>query len=169
MIDDLIDRVLVREGGYVDHPSDRGGPTNMGIMHQTLAAWRGRPVTESDVRDLTKDEARAIYRVNYFTKPGLDIVPDSATQELLFDYSVNAGPAAAVKALQKAVGTIADGVIGPVTRQYVRAVTNWEAMFYRIKCIRAEHFIRILATPSQSVFANGWANRLAEFEYRRST
>lgn len=167
-IDDLIDRLLEREAGYVNHPADRGGPTNFGITQATLAAWRRQPVSEFQVQALSKDEARAIYRANYFERPGLDCVPDPQVQELLFDWAVNAGPAAAVKGLQKAVGATPDGAIGPLTRAAVATVANWEALFYRLKALRAEQFMRILADASQAVFATGWANRLGEFDYRRA-
>jgi lysozyme family protein len=167
-IDALIERVIEREGGFVNHPADRGGATNMGITQGTLAAWRGHPVTVDQVRMLSRDEAAAIYRANYFVKPGFDCVPDPQVQELLFDYAVNAGPAAAAAALQKAVGAGMDGVIGPKTRAAVAAQTNWEAIFYNIKATRAVQFIRILKDETQCVFAPGWANRVGAFEYRRA-
>jgi lysozyme family protein len=53
--------ILASEGGYVDHKDDPGGATNMGITFNTLKAWRGKPVTKQDVRNLTKKEALDIY------------------------------------------------------------------------------------------------------------
>ena len=71
----MIDSILKREGGLVDHPSDRGGPTNFGITQRSLAKWRGDSVTKGDVRRMTQDEARAIYRSTYFTQPKIDKLP----------------------------------------------------------------------------------------------
>jgi lysozyme family protein len=66
MTDDaIISEVLAREGGYVDHPADRGGPTNFGITLATLADFVGHPVTASDVRLLDETTARTIYRSRY--------------------------------------------------------------------------------------------------------
>jgi lysozyme family protein len=169
LIDSLITRVIQKEGGYVDHPADRGGPTNHGITLATLHAWRRAPVSAWDVQLLSEDEARAIYRANYFEKPGLDAVTDPAIQEFLFDYAVNSGPAAAVKALQTALGVTADGDFGPISRAALGKVTNHLALFYRLKAERYELLLRFIGRdPGQAVFAAGWANRLDHFEQRIS-
>ena len=69
-IEQILDDILRREGGYVNHPADRGGPTNFGITAQTLGSWRklGRPATAAEVQALTEPEARAIYRQPCFTR-----------------------------------------------------------------------------------------------------
>jgi len=71
-IDAILDRIIRREGGYVNHPADRGGATNFGITAQTLGNWRklGRPATVAEVMALTETEARAIYRQQYIAGPG---------------------------------------------------------------------------------------------------
>src|SRR5690606_13690489 len=68
-IDTILDEIIRREGGYVNHPADRGGPTNFGITAQTLGSWRklGRPATAAEVQALKEPEARAIYRQQYIT------------------------------------------------------------------------------------------------------
>ena len=88
-IDALIDALIDREGGYVNHPADRGGPTSFGITQRTLSDWRGRPVSAADVQALTPDEARQIYQVLYVDRPQLDRVQDVALRELLVDCAVN--------------------------------------------------------------------------------
>ena len=82
--------VLQYEGGFVDHPRDPGGATNMGITHATLAGWRKRPVTVADVRALTRDEAAAIYRQMYWSAIGADRLPDGVDL-IAFDIAVNMG------------------------------------------------------------------------------
>lgn len=109
---------LRQEGGFVDHPLDPGGATNMGITRRTLATSRGvspwwkLPV--ADVRKLAEPEAASIYRARYWQPcrgdalpPGLDLA--------VFDYAVNSGPDRAIQALQRALGVTADGRIGPQT------------------------------------------------------
>jgi len=170
-VDTLIDDVLRREGGYVDHPVDRGGPTNYGITQATLSNWLGRPASIYDVTTMSEETARAIYRLNYFVKPGYDAIADAPLQALMFDFAVNSGPAAATKALQVALQKMglypdtADGVIGPQTRQALRGVANWPELYFRVKCERYELYLRFIGRdPSQAVFATGWANRMDEFQ-----
>ena len=164
-IDQLIDNVIAREGGYVNNSADAGGPTKYGITLATLHDWRKTPVGASDVANMTMDEARAIYKANYFTKPGLDAVTDPQIQEFLFDYGINSGPGAAVKALQTAIGVPADGGFGPVSRAALAKINNMQALFYRLKAERYELLLRYIGRdPRQAVFATGWANRLDQFE-----
>ena len=166
-IDTLIDNVIAREGGYVDHPLDAGGPTKYGITQATLSAWSGRSMSAADIQNMSEATARAIYKSQYFTQPGFDAISDEALQEMMFDYAVNSGPRAAVSALQMALrqmklytGEI-DGVIGPLCRQALRAVVNWGELYYRVKCERFEAYLRYIGRRNdQAVFATGWANRM---------
>ena len=169
-VDTLIDAVLRREGGYVNHPADRGGPTNYGITQATLSGWLGRQATAADVAAMSLDTAREIYRKQYFLTPGYDAIPDAALQALVFDFAVNSGPGAATKALQTALQKMGlypgavDGVIGPQTRQALRGATNWPELYFRVKCERYELYLRFIGRdPAQAVFATGWANRMDEF------
>ena len=83
--------VLASEGGYVNHPRDPGKATNMGITIATLRAWRGRPVTNADVRDLSQEEALQIYKAQYWDTVRADQLP-LGLDYLTFDYGVNSGP-----------------------------------------------------------------------------
>jgi lysozyme family protein len=149
-IDDLITRVIEREGGYVNHPDDRGGPTKYGITQATLSAWRKSPVTAVQVEALTEGEARAIYRAEYFR--GMEAVTDPKVLEFLFDYSVNSGPGRALKALMVVLGAQALGTVDQAT------------LFWPLICERLDNFLRIVGRDhSQAVFAEGWANRITEW------
>jgi len=160
--DAILDEVIRREGGYVDHPHDRGGPTNFGITMRTLAAWRGRPVTRDEVRDLTEDEARAIYQRQYLSRPGFDQIADPLLRGLLVDYGVHSGPMRAISDLQRAARVTVDGVIGPQTLAAVAAV-GAESIRRAVLRARGEYLARLLSDPSQRVFAAGWLRRLMEF------
>ena len=109
---------MAREGGHVDDPDDPGGATNHGV---TLATYRrvGRDrdgdgrITAADVARITVAEAVEIYLEHYWRRPGLSALPE-AVQPNVFDMHVNAG-AQAVRILQRLVGVVPDGVVGPRT------------------------------------------------------
>jgi hypothetical protein len=109
-----VDIILGHEGGFVDHPRDPGGATNFGITLKTLAAWRDEPVTADDVREMTPEEARLIYRANYWNALNCDNLPPGVDL-VCFDFGVNAGVGRAAKTLQKVVAVEADGQVGPIT------------------------------------------------------
>ncbi len=73
-IDTLLDELIEREGGYVDHPADRGGPTCWGVTEATArtAGWTG------PMRALPRTLALDIYRRRYWASPGLDRVAERA-------------------------------------------------------------------------------------------
>src|SRR5690606_30114446 len=95
-IEQLIDRVIEREGGFVDHLHDRGAATKYGITASTLGRWRGRHVTAREVRALDLSEARDIYSTQYIEQPGFLDLPGHGPCELreqVVDFGVIAGPA----------------------------------------------------------------------------
>ena len=82
------------EGGFVDNPRDPGGATSLGVTQRTLAAWRHKPVTISDVRNLGTNEAGQIYRALYWDHAGGDALP-KGVDLMAFDIAVNMGTARA--------------------------------------------------------------------------
>lgn len=151
--------IFAHEGGYVDHPKDPGGVTNFGITRATLAAWRGRPVSRDEVRDLTRGEAEAIYRARYWAPvkgdalpPGLDLVA--------LDAAVNSGVPRSVQWLQRALGVPADGRIGPVTLQAAQAAAPAEVIARA--CALRRGFLQGLR--GWGSFGRGWSRRLARVE-----
>lgn len=159
---DLIEDVIVREGGYVDNSADSGGSTKYGITQATLAAWRKHPVTAQDVQDLQMPEARLIYEGQYLNAPGLYRITDPTLQALLFDSAVQHGPETAVRWLQAAVSVPIDGSCGPVTATAANA--NPARAYRQVLATRVRYYGSIISNNhSQAVFAAGWANRVAEF------
>lgn len=161
--DELIDDILTREGGYVNHPADRGGPTNFGITQATLSRWRGHTVSAASVQALTIEEARDILSTEYLEQPGFLHLPEPLRAQVV-DFAVTSGQAQAVKNLQGLVGTERDGILGPVTRgavsahdPYTLAVRYWQERirFYAQLAARPAKALR----PSQQPFLNGWLNR----------
>ena len=104
--------VLWAEGGYVDDPLDPGGATNLGITLGVLREWRHTAVTKSDVQNLTREEAGAIYRARYWNAIRGDELP-AGVDLMVFDACVNLGPGRSARMLQAAVGVAQDGAIGP--------------------------------------------------------
>ena len=171
-IEAMIDDVIRREGGFTDHPADRGGPTNFGITQKTLARYLGRETTREDVRRLSRELAAEIYRRVYYLAPRIDTAPRSI-RAFLFDSAVNHGPRRAVRFLQQVCNAAGfgrlsvDGLMGPATRRQAAAAEKrmgpWllaalaeeRRMFYRLIVER---------DPSQRVFFKGWMNRLDEFD-----
>ncbi len=161
-MDEILEALIRREGGFVDHPQDRGGPTKFGITLETLAAWRGGPVTSNDVAALSAAEAKRIYLARYVTDPGFERLPDPL-RELIVDAAVNHGVKRAIELLQRALGVEADGVFGPITKARLEALDPHEA-YRRLLAERVRFYGRIVRlNPSQVVFISGWLARMAEF------
>jgi lysozyme family protein len=153
--------VLKHEGGYVNHPKDPGGRTNLGVTQRVWEAWTGRPATEQEMRALTVEMVAPLYRKKYWEKvrapdlaPGLDLH--------VFDFGVNAGPARAMRYLQMMVGTNPDGIYGPATK---RALSNYLDQYTTAKAVKRygelrEGYYRQLRTfPT---FGRGWLRRNRE-------
>ncbi len=151
-----VDEILEREGGYVNHPRDRGKCTNRGITIAVLQEWRGVPVTCADVRALTELEARQIYRARYWNA----VHGDSLARGLdlmVFDGAVNSGPGRSAKWLQEALRVEVDGAIGPMTLRAAAAVNDVSAVIRRIVHIRMAFLRRLDTWPD---FGDGWTKRV---------
>ena len=157
--DPALAHVLAFEGGFVNHPLDPGGATNLGITRATLARARGRPVTIAHVRALTRTEAASIYRRFYWNVVRADDLP-GGLDLAAFDLAVNAGPVRAARLLQRALGVPQDGVIGPRTLAAARAAHPIEAIAALTRARLG--FLHRLAT--WRVFGRGWGRRVAAVE-----
>lgn len=154
-----VDEIFAHEGGFVDHPKDPGGATNWGITIGTLSAWLGRPATVVQVRNLTKAEARQIYRRNYWDKVRGDALP-AGIDLVAFDPAVNSGVGRGSKWLQRSLAVAADGKIGPVT---IAAAVDADHVAVIVKaCGLRMGFLRGLKTFS--TFGRGWSRRVASVE-----
>lgn len=152
-------RVLAQEGGYVDHPLDPGGATNLGITRRTLAVWRCiKPwwkLPKSKVRALTRREAGRIYRARYWDRVCGDKLP-AGVDYAVFDYAVNSGVARAAKALQRVMGAKADGIVGPKT---LAAITRHHPKTIIRRLIAGRRsFLQRLRT--WKTFGRGWTARV---------
>lgn len=154
--------ILAHEGGYVDHPRDPGGATNLGITRATLAAWRKvklAEVSKFDVRKLSRKEAAGIYRARYWEfcrcgelPPGIDLV--------VFDAAVNSGPRRSARWLQASLGVKTSGSVGPAT--ITAAAHGDAAKIVRAALARRKAFLRGLS--NWKTFGRGWSRRLASIK-----
>lgn len=170
-IDELIDGVIQREGGFVDNAADRGGATNMGITQKTLAAWVGHSVTVDDVRNLTPDTARQIYRHVFYDAPRFAGLPIEI-QPVVFDTAVNSGPPRAMRFVQSVInqagfGPVSeDGEMGPQTGDAAAKAQAAMGPFFCNAIVdeRLEFYNRLVqADPSQGRFLRGWQARAVSF------
>ena len=161
MITTHIRNVIQREGGYVNHPADRGGPTKYGVTQKTLARHRGAWVTEQDVQDMPREEAEEIYEHTYWIQPGYDSLDISPTmEEMVLDAAIHHGTHKCTKMLQAAVNATQDGDLGPKTRASIDRLDDFQLAAYFI-AERVVFFGEIVDNDhSQAVFIEGWLKRM---------
>lgn len=180
-IDDLIDEVIAREGGYSDHPADRGGATNMGI---TQAVARANGYTGA-MQALPRGVAKNIYRRLYWERPGYAFVAETSWSIAaeLFDTAINMGVAAATGFLQRALNALnrnqkdypdlkVDRSLGARTLAALRAfralrgAAGDRVLLKAIEALQGERYIALAESrPANEVFLYGWlANRIGSGE-----
>ncbi|MBO1078108.1 hypothetical protein IAI61_03625 [Roseomonas sp. 573] len=169
---ELIDGVLGREGGYANHPADKGGETMWGvtIARARAAGYRG------NMRDMTRTEAVEIYCLYYWTQPGFDRIEDMDPQlaERLFDAGINCGTGRAGQWLQRTLNVmngkgslyadmIVDGQCGAITRAALgsfiqrRGQEGKAVLREAVKSFQAAHYLGLAESDaSQEAFIYGW-------------
>src|SRR5919106_637630 len=177
-VDDLIDELIEREGDYVNHPADKGGPTRFGI---TEAVARAHGYAGA-MAGLPREEAAAIYRRLYWLRPKFDQVAQRVARVAteLFDTGANMGPAVAATFLQRALTAlnrggkdypdlVPDGRVGPATLAAldafleVRGTEGGETVLLRaLEALQGERYLRLAERrPANEAFLYGWlANRI---------
>ena len=146
------------EGAYGADPDDpgnwTGGAVGLGACRGTKFGISAASYPSLDIAGLTLDDARAIYRRDYWAPIAGDTLPPSLAM-LLFDAAVNAGVMTAIGWLQRALGVARDGVLGPLTLAAVaRAAEEREALYAEFQTAR------LTALPAEPRFRHGWEMRL---------
>ena len=160
---DIIGAIIAREGGFVDRPEDRGGPTKYGVTLTTLQRWRQRPCSMSDIQTLTEPEARQILTELFLIQPGFHQIADQSLRAFATDWGVNSGPSIAIKSLQDSVRVTVDGNLGAQSIKAVNA-TDPRTLFLKLFSARLKFIGHLIShQPTQAVFAEGWLTRLADF------
>lgn len=149
-------KVYEVEGGYSDHPEDKGGKTKYGITEETLKAWEeftGR--VHLGIQHLSREQATEIYYDLYWEKIKGDQIPDGLNL-MVFDHAVHAGPGVAIRHMQKAIGTLADGIIGPMTLGRL-SYLDTKDFFLAVHDITVS---RLAIAKKSPTFWLGWFNRI---------
>jgi lysozyme family protein len=176
-INELIDDVIEREGGYVNHPADRGGATNWGIT-EAVARRQGYV---GDMRALPRSDAAAIYKRLYWLSPRFDAISERAPKLAaeMFDTGINMGTGTATGFLQRALNALnregadypdvkVDRSVGAATLGALdaflkkRGRAGESVLLKAIEALQGAHYLNIAeARPSQEAFVYGWlANRI---------
>tara|TARA_B110000444_G_C18428869_1_gene405855 strand:- start:77 stop:589 length:513 start_codon:yes stop_codon:yes gene_type:complete len=152
-----LELILHHEGGYVNHPKDPGGETNLGVTKRVYEEWGGT----KDMVDLLVEDVAPIYEKNYWGRTKCDDLP-SGLDLCVFDFAVNAGPGRAAKYLQQIIGTTVDGGIGPNT---LKAVYNYveevgvQGMIEEYQSGRQSYYEQL---STFETFGRGWTRRVEE-------
>ena len=151
--------ILKSEGGFVNHPRDPGGMTNLGVTRNVWKDWVKHDVDEAEMRSLTPEIVTPLYKARYWDACRCDDLP-RGVDYAVFDGAVNMGPFRAAKLLQAALGVTADGSIGRTTIAAATAADPVELLeaFSQGK----EAFYQSLATFA--TFGKGWLNRVSHVQ-----
>ena len=156
--DECLKAILKHEGGYVNHPKDPGGMTNLGVTKRVWDDWIGSTSSEEDMRALTPEDVGPLYKKNYWDRVKGDHLP-SGIDLAVFDWAVNSGTGRAAKKLQAMIGTEPDGGIGPNTLrtldEYIEhhGVENTISNYTEVR----QDFYESLSTFD--TFGKGWTRR----------
>ena len=152
-----LETILHHEGGYVNHPKDPGGETNLGVTKRVYEEWGGT----KDMKDLLVEDVAPIYKKNYWDKLKGDNLP-SGLDLCVFDFGVNAGPGRAAKYFQSMIGTTPDGGIGPMTLKALDIYSGAHGLVETIEEYqkRRQEYYEKLSTFA--TFGRGWTRRVNE-------
>jgi lysozyme family protein len=162
--DSCLKRLLQHEGGYSNHPADKGGMTNLGVTKAVWEEWTGHKVDEAVMRKLTQADVAPLYKRKYWDKVCGDDLP-AGVDYCAFDAAVNSGPGRAAKWLQEAVGVTPDGAIGPKTLAAVAKADDQET----IDKFNSARLRFLQSLPTWATFGNGWGRRVDDVNRTATT
>ena len=151
--DECLKMLLHHEGGYVNHPKDPGGETNLGVTKRVYEKWGGT----KDMKDLTVEDVAPIYKKEYWDRCKCDDL-ESGVDWAVFDWAVNSGTGRAAKAIQKICGAAQDGAIGPKTLALINT-QNTEYVIEEFGKIRQDFYESL---KTFDTFGKGWTRRNKE-------
>lgn len=165
----LVPKILKWEGGFVNHPNDKGGATNKGITIGTFTHYRklkGLPQPSvEELKSISNTEWMDILKTLYWDKWKADLINNQSIANFLVDW-VWASGVYGIKYPQQTIGVTADGIVGAKTLAAVNEYPDQEELFQKLWNRRKQHFENIVRNnPSQKVFLKGWMNRLNDYKF----
>jgi len=152
-----LETILHHEGGYVNHPKDPGGETNLGVTKRVYEEFGGT----KNMKDLTVEDVAPIYKKGYWDKMKCDQIP-AGLDLCVFDFGVNAGTGRSAKYLQRMIGTVADGGIGPNTLKALDAYIDANGVEGAIKNFQEARQGYYESLSTFETFGRGWTRRVTE-------
>lgn len=143
--------LIGHEGGYVNDPRDPGGETKYGISK--------RSYPRTDIKNLTLDQAKEIYKRDFWDAMKADYIPDGAIRLDIFDMAVNSGLKTCTKLLQRSLGVNDDGVLGPDTLAALHDL-KWTSDELRSK-FNANRLLFYTSLSTWKTYGKGWTKRVA--------
>jgi lysozyme family protein len=150
---ECLDLVLKSEGGWVNHPSDPGGETNLGVTKRVWEEYVGHPV--ESLKKLTKEDVAPMYEQKYWRPCYGEVLP-RGLDFVVFSMGINAGTGRSIKLLQLSIGCVPDGVIGPTTRGLI-SDSNSATLIAKFSESRREYYRSLKNFP---IFGKGWLSRV---------
>jgi lysozyme family protein len=150
-----LSHLLQHEGGYVNHPSDPGGRTNLGVTQAVWEDWIDRSVSEDEMKALTPAKVAPLYRELYWDRIKADSLP-SGIDYAVFDAAVNSGVSRAIKWLQTIINVPVDGFIGAETVKAAQTASIEKYCAHRMEFLKGR--------SSWPTFGKGWERRVREVE-----
>ena len=154
---EALEVILHHEGGYVNHPKDPGGETNLGVTKRVYEEFGGT----KDMKELTKEDVEPIYKKNYWDRVKGDDLPEGLDL-CIFDFAVNAGPGRAAKFIQRLVNTTVDGGIGPNTLKCINDHVEQYGVSTTIDQYQSERHNYYQSLSTFETFGRGWTRRVDE-------
>lgn len=148
-----LELILKSEGGWVNHPSDPGGETNLGVTKRVWEEYVGHPV--ESLKKLTKEDVAPLYEQKYWRPCYGEVLP-RGLDFVVFSMGINAGTGRSIKLLQQSIGCVPDGVIGPKTRGLI-SDSNSATLIAKFSEARREYYRSLKNFP---IFGKGWLNRV---------
>lgn len=161
----LIPFILRWEGGFANHPNDKGGATNKGITIATFRQYYGKESTIDDLRNMSNEQWEYIFKAGYWDMLKANDIANQSIANICVDWAWCSGTRTAIKQVQRLLGVADDGIVGNITLSAINKA-NSKKLFDKIKSARLAFVEAIVRRdPTQKVFLKGWRNRINSITY----
>lgn len=166
-INKLVPLILKWEGGFANHPYDKGGATMKGVTIGTFRHFFGAEKTVEDLKRITNEQWTEVLRECFWKPWKADQIKNQSIANICVDFAWGSGCIKSVMKVQKAFGLTADGKVGPITLAVLNG-EDAERVFETIKNERLRYVEAICkANPTQNIFLSGWKNRINDFKFKK--